>query len=250
MEIQIHRFEEIDSTNLEVIRRIKMDAPEGTLVQALGQTSGRGRRGRAWDSPAGSDLYMSLLLRPRVSIEISSMITLIMALACVEGIWNLTGLRCGIKWPNDVVYCGKKLVGILTEAVVQTDGTYALACGVGINVGRQHFSKELADKATSLEMHFPQKLDKEALREAILSCFMKYYECFLTEQNLSFIKEAYEACLLNKNREVRVLDPKEEFEGVALGIDNEGRLLVKTKEDTVAAVYAGEVSVRGLYEYV
>lgn len=84
MEIQIHKFGEIDSTNLEVIRRIKNGAPEGTLVQAESQISGRGRRGRAWNSPAGSNLYMSLLLRPQISLETSAMMTLIMALSCVE----------------------------------------------------------------------------------------------------------------------------------------------------------------------
>lgn len=249
MKIQIHRYKEIDSTNLEVIRRIKQDAPEGTLVQAVSQTNGRGRRGRTWESPAGSDLYMSLLLRPKVSLETSAMVTLIMALACVEGIQKMTGLSCGIKWPNDVVYDGKKLVGILTEASMLADGTYALSCGVGINVSRKCFSDELLDKATSLEQHLQRKLDTDQLRDVILAFFLPYYERFLEIQNLSFMKDSYEHYLLNKDREVRVLDPKGEYDGIALGIDNAGQLLVKTKED-ITAVYAGEVSVRGLYEYV
>ena len=250
MEIQIHKFEEIDSTNLEVIRRIKNNAPEGTLVQAESQISGRGRRGRAWNSPAGSNLYMSLLLRPQISLETSAMITLIMALSCVEGIHKVTGLTCGIKWPNDIVYHRKKLVGILTEASLMENGAYALVCGVGINVSEQQFPVELEDKATSLLLEFGKPVDVDRLRDEILDSFQKHYEIFLRKQNLGFLKEEYEKYLLNKDQEVRVLDPKGEFQGVALGIDNKGQLLVKTKEDTVVPVYAGEVSVRGLYEYV
>lgn len=250
MEIQIHKFGEIDSTNLEVIRRIKNNAPEGTLVQAESQISGRGRRGRAWNSPAGSNLYMSLLLRPQIPLETSSMMTLIMALSCVEGIRKVTGLTCGIKWPNDLVYHKKKLVGILTEVSLLEDGAYALVCGVGINVSEQYFPAELEDKATSLWMEVKEKTDIDLLRDEILKCFVEHYELFLQHQNLGFLKEDYEKYLLNKNQQVRVLDPKGEFQGVALGIDNQGQLLVKTKEDTVIPVYAGEVSVRGLYEYV
>ena len=94
MKFTIDKREEIDSTNLEVIRRAKTGAPEGTLVQAERQISGRGRRGRAWESPAGSNLYMTLLLRPDVTMEQASVLTLIMALACQEGIKEATGLDC------------------------------------------------------------------------------------------------------------------------------------------------------------
>lgn len=115
MKFTIDKREEIDSTNLEVIRRAKTGAPEGTLVQAERQISGRGRRGRAWESPAGSNLYMTLLLRPDVTMEQASVLTLIMALACQEGIKEATGLDCQIKWPNDLVLHKKKVVGILTR---------------------------------------------------------------------------------------------------------------------------------------
>ena len=118
MKFTIDKREEIDSTNLEVIRRAKTGAPEGTLVQAERQISGRGRRGRAWESPAGSNLYMTLLLRPDVTMEQASVLTLIMALACQEGIKEATGLDCQIKWPNDLVLHKKKVVGILTEAAM------------------------------------------------------------------------------------------------------------------------------------
>ena len=276
MKFTIDKREEIDSTNLEVIRRAKTGAPEGTLVQAERQISGRGRRGRAWESPAGSNLYMTLLLRPDVTMEQASVLTLIMALACQEGIKEATGLDCQIKWPNDLVYHKKKVVGILTEATMlekdlafpegktQKEHPYALACGVGINVNQKAFPEEIADKATSLfiesgmhwqwdeEKHTEERPEdvRDAVRDDILKAFAIRYEQFLKTQDLSLMREDYISHLINLDQPVRVLDPKGEFEGVALGIDNHGQLLVKTKENGIVPVYAGEVSVRGLYEYV
>ena len=276
MTFTIDKREEIDSTNLEVIRRAKTGAPEGTLVQAERQISGRGRRGRAWESPAGSNLYMTLLLRPDVTMEQASVLTLIMALACQEGIKEATGLDCQIKWPNDLVLHKKKVVGILTEAAMleqdeafpegetQKEHPYALACGVGINVNQKKFPEEIADKATSLfiesgrhwkrdeEKHTEERPEdvRDAVRDDILRAFAVRYEQFLQTADLSLMKADYISHLINLDQPVRVLDPKGEFGGVALGIDNHGQLLVKTKENGIVPVYAGEVSVRGLYEYV
>ena len=266
MEFYIDKRDEIDSTNLEVIRLAKCGAPEGTLIQAERQLSGRGRRGRAWESPAGSNLYMTLLLRPQVAIEKASMLTLVMALACQEGIQKATGLSCEIKWPNDLVLNKKKVVGILTEVSMQESNeispedvnqrkwSYALACGVGINVNQKEFPPEIADKATSLfienGMAWQQETVRDRVRDEILKAFAIRYEQFLQSEDLSLMKEDYLAHLINRNQPVRVLDPKGEFEGIALGIDNQGQLLVQKEKNEIIPVYAGEVSVRGLYEYV
>lgn len=289
MNYYVKKWQELDSTNLEAIRAAKKGEPEGTLIQTERQLNGRGRRGRTWESPAGSNLYMTLLLRPELTIEQSAGVTLVMALACQEGILRATGLGCEIKWPNDLVLHKRKVVGILTEAVllekscamadqeVQRMKPYALACGVGINVNQRVFPEELADKATSLflERAFVDTQtageDKTAfcaamqdsdltvedgdfmcdrIRDEVLAAFSRRYEQFLSTGDLSLMKEDYEKHLINKNRPVRVLDPKGTFEGIATGIDNMGQLLVKTKENGLVSVYAGEVSVRGLYEYV
>lgn len=289
MNYHVKKWQELDSTNLEAIRAAKKGEPEGTLIQTERQLNGRGRRGRTWESPAGSNLYMTLLLRPELKLEQSSAVTLVMALACQEGILRATGLSCEIKWPNDLILNRKKVVGILTEAVlldeacaiadqeVQGRKPYALACGVGINVNRQVFPEELSDKATSLwrermlagvdagrgdraaDCAVMQEGDlteengsllRDRIRDEVLAAFARRYEQFLKTGDLSLVKEAYEQHLINKNRPVRVLDPKGAFEGIATGIDKMGQLLVQTKENGIVPVYAGEVSVRGLYEYV
>lgn len=289
MNYYVKKWQELDSTNLEAIRAAKKGEPEGTLIQTERQLNGRGRRGRTWESPAGSNLYMTLLLRPELRIEQSSAVTLVMALACQEGIFRATGLSCEIKWPNDLILNRRKVVGILTEAVlldeacaiadeeVQGLKPYALACGVGINVNQQVFPEELSDKATSLwrertlsgtcadaeyrtadstvtqERELTEEngvLRRDHIRDEVLAAFAERYEQFLKTGDLSLMKEDYEKHLINKDQPVRVLDPKGAFEGIATGIDNMGQLLVQTRENGVVPVYAGEVSVRGLYEYV
>lgn len=289
MNYYVKKWQELDSTNLEAIRAAKKGEPEGTLIQTERQLNGRGRRGRTWESPAGSNLYMTLLLRPELIMEQAAGVTLVMALACQEGIFRATGLSCAIKWPNDLILNRRKVVGILTEAVlldetcaiadeeIQRGKPYALVCGVGINVNQQVFPKELSDKATSLwrertlsGIHAAAEhgtahstvmqdgdltdenggLHRDRIRDEVLAAFAKRYEQFRKTGDLSLMKEDYEKHLINKDQPVRVLDPKGAFEGTATGIDNMGQLLVQTKENGVVPVYAGEVSVRGLYEYV
>ena len=131
-------------------------------------------------------------------------------------------------------------------------------------MNQKEFPEEIADKATSLfiesgmhwqwdeETHTEERPEdvRDAVRDDILKAFAIRYEQFLKTQDLSLMREDYISHLINLDQPVRVLDPKGEFEGIALGIDNHGQLLVKTKENGIAPVYAGEVSVRGLYEYV
>jgi len=229
------------------------------------QTEGRGRRGREWESPAGCNLYFSLLLRPTVAKDKASMLTLLMAYAVYKAVdmclkeetsskdasgADLSVAPCGIKWPNDVVVNGKKVCGILTEMQIEGNGDYYVIIGVGINVGKQEFPPELADKATSLADVCPKEILRIPLLADILKNFEEEYEGFCRAQNLEAFREKYNQCLVNRNRQVCVLDPKGEYRGTALGINDSGELLVEREGDTVETVYAGEVSVRGIYGYV
>lgn len=268
----IHFYENIDSTNLEA-GRLGSGAVHGTLVVADKQTAGRGRRGRVWESPAGANIYFSLLLKPDMTPEKASMLTLVMALSVVAGVQDSIGmpdehrrgikpisadsmcpdkteLQLGIKWPNDIVLNGKKLCGILTEAKLSGPALEHVVIGVGINVGKQTFAEELVDKAISLEEECGYTLDRTTLLARIMEAFENYYERFEQDGNLAGLQEAYNAYLINRDREVRVLDPKGEFTGVARGIDEAGELMVECADGSVTAVYAGEVSVRGIYGYI
>ena len=243
-------YEETDSTNVRARIAALEGEAHGTLITAGKQTAGRGRRGRSWDSPAGSNLYFTLILKPDFAPDQASMLTLVMAHAVAEAIIGVTGLECRIKWPNDIVVNGKKVCGILTEMSVDKGKIQHVLIGVGVNVGRQEFAPELADKATSLEQETAARIDERTLLCEIMKAFEKDYESFVRCGNLEPLQEAYNALLVNRNAAVRVLDPKGEYEGKALGITKTGELLVETAEGSLVEVYAGEVSVIGIYGYV
>lgn len=239
-----------DSTNEEVKRLGNAGAEEGTVIWADRQTAGKGRRGRSWYSDATDNLYFTILLRPQISPDKASMLTLVMAHAVAVAIREYTGLEAQIKWPNDIVVADKKVCGILCEMkLAGTDLDYCVA-GVGVNVGKQEFAEDIQDKATSLEEQLGSTLDREGLLLAIVDRFEKGYERFLGYEDLSFLREEYNEWLVNQNRQVRVLEPQGEYEGVAKGITATGELLVECTDGRIQKVYAGEVSVRGLYGYV
>lgn len=243
-------YETINSTNLRAKLDADNGAPEGALVVADMQTAGRGRRGRAWSSPAGLNVYFTLILKPRYVPDKASMVTLVMALAVAEGIRETCGVEAGIKWPNDIVVNGKKVCGILTEMSVEKDFIHHVVIGVGINVGLQEFAPELADTATSLQAECGRKVPKAALVANIMKAFEKYYESFREKTDLSDLVDSYNKMLVNRGKTVRVLDPKGEYSGVAEEINELGELLVELPDGHVENVYAGEVSVRGVYGYI
>ena len=252
-------YDSVDSTNDRVhqlaVDAAPEDAPHGTVVAADRQTAGKGRRGRAWESPAGANIYFSLLLRPTFAPDKAAMLTLLIAYGVKCGIERQMvsdASQCGIKWPNDVVIDGKKVCGILTEMYLEGNSIDHVIVGVGVNVGKQNFAPELVDKATSLESECGQVFDRSRLLADILEVFEEEYESFAAEDaiaDLKFFKEKYNACLVNRDREVCVLDPKGEYRGIARGINDTGELLVELQDGSLKEVYAGEVSVRGIYGY-
>ena len=242
-------FEEIDSTNNEVRRMAEQGAPEGTLVVAEIQTAGKGRRGRRWDSPKGSGIWHSFLLRPEFAPEHASMLTLLAAMAVRKSVSDVTGLECLIKWPNDIVINGKKICGILTEMSAQFDYINHIVIGIGINVHNESFPEELQDHAGSLLLECGKRVHRADLIEAFLEEFERLYAIYLQTEDLSALQEEYDQLLVNRGRQVRVLDPKEPFEGKAMGITKKGELIVDTWESR-KLVSSGEVSVRGIYGYV
>jgi BirA family biotin operon repressor/biotin-[acetyl-CoA-carboxylase] ligase len=251
----VYFYETIGSTNTQARTLSEQGAPHGTLVVADMQTAGKGRRGRVWESPAGSNLYFTLLLRPDMEVGRAPMLTLVMAMAVAEGIRQIApgeADKIRIKWPNDIVIEGKKICGILTEMSlsVEQGSIDHVVIGVGINVKPQQFPAELADKATSLCEGLGKAVSRTELLVSVCKAFETYYEQFLKTGDLTGLQEEYGRLLVNKDREVCVLDPKGEYSGIARGIDNRGQLLVDLPDGSRKTVYAGEVSVRGIYGYV
>lgn len=245
-------FDEIDSTNNYCKQQAEVGAEHGFLVIADRQVSGRGRRGRTWDTPSGISVAMSILLRPDIATECASMLTLVAALSVADAIRSETGLKAQIKWPNDIVINGKKVCGILTEMSIEFSAINYVVVGIGINVNNSLFPEEIADTATSIYLEGGVMVSRSRLIAAVLGAFEKHYETFLKTQDLSGIKAEYEACLVNKDKHVKVLSANGSVddEGTALGIDDIGRLVVKSDDGEIKNIMAGEVSVRGMYGYV
>lgn len=248
---QVYYQPEIDSTNSWLKRLAEEDAPDGSVAIADMQSRGKGRRGRVWVTPFGTSIPFSILLRPDIRPERASMLTLVMGLCVAQAIHELYGLETGIKWPNDVVVHGKKICGILTEMTMQADYIDSVIIGVGINANMQEFPSELEDKATSLRKELGHPVKRADIVVKILEIFEQKYHIFLQTQDLEGLINDYHGYLLNKDREVRVLQPGDEHTGVARGIDALGNLIVERSDNgQTEKVFAGEVSIRGLYSYV
>ncbi len=242
-------YETIDSTNAQAKRLAEAGYGNGTLIVADHQEAGRGRRGRSWETPAGTNIAMSLLLKPEINPNNASMITLVAALAVSKAITQITGEPAPIKWPNDIVMNGKKVCGILTEMSAQFDYVNHIVVGIGINVNIESFPEEIAEIATSLRKETGKLISRAELIEAVWEQFEAAYEVYLQTQDLRNLVKEYDARLVNMHRNVKVLDPKEPFEGKAMGITPRGELMVDTWESR-KLVSSGEVSVRGIYGYV
>lgn len=245
-------YEITDSTNTRAKQLAEEGAVHGTLVVANMQTAGKGRRGRSWQQEEGSVIAMSLLLRPTFSPDKASMLTLLAAHSVAGAIEAVTGLPAAIKWPNDIVINRKKTVGILTEmslGVEQAAIDY-IVIGIGINVNNTAFPEDIRDMATSLYLEKGERVSRSVLIAESMRRLEADYEAFLETEDLSAILQDYNAHLISMNKEVRVLDPKGEYTGISRGMDAQGELLVERADGELIKVYAGEVSVRGLYGYV
>ncbi len=250
---QLFYLEETGSTNIDATRYAEEGEPHGTTVVAEKQNAGRGRRGKYWESPPGTAIYMTIMLKPDFAPDKASMLTLVMALSVAEAVTEATGLHAGIKWPNDVVVNKKKICGILTELNAEMDYIRHVVIGVGINVNNaapEEFPEEIRQTATSLKIETGLSISRAALIERVLERFEHNYDTFVTTLDLRLLIEAYSRHLLNLNAEVNVLDPKGNYTGIARGISTTGELLVEAENGVMKTVYAGEVSVRGLYGYV
>lgn len=243
-------FKEIGSTNVEAKVLAEKGFGHGTLVAADYQTGGKGRRGRSWHSPKGSTIAMSLILKPDLETEHASMLTLIQAMAVAKAIEEICGLETQIKWPNDILVNEKKVCGILTEMNLEMMEISSIIIGTGINVNQESFPGDISEIATSLKIEKKRTQSRADLIERICELFEEYFELFMETKNLTGFLEEYNAHLVSRGRMVKVLDPNGEFTGEALGINDLGELLVKKEDGEVINVYAGEVSVRGIYGYV
>ncbi|KXL52042.1 bifunctional ligase/repressor BirA [Anaerotignum neopropionicum] len=239
-------YKETTTTN-GCLREIALDGgDEGTIAVAERMTAGRGRRGRHWEAPAGSGIWMSILLRPNIFPSEASVLTLLAGLAVCQALEAETGLSPKIKWPNDILLNEKKLVGILTEMDCEMQQTHFVIVGIGINVNTTEFPEGLGDIATSLYLESGRTFSRKNILQRVLVNFESLYEEFIASHSsfAPFLFRYKEKCS-TINQEVKVLG-KETFFAQAVDITPEGELVVIRKDNgKQEVVFSGEVSIRG-----
>lgn len=245
----VHFFEETTSTNTAAKAIADKSPYNFGLIVADKQISGKGRRGRSFVSPKGMGIFMTIYLKPPILPTAASMLTLLAGMAVSDSIFAITNLQSQIKWPNDIVVNGKKLCGILTEMSSEMDFINYVVIGIGINVNNDSFPEGISDVATSLNLETGKTFRRSTLIASVMKSFKSYYDVFLKTNDLSNLKETYNNRMINTGRKVLVIRGDEQYEAVAVSIDDDGELIVN-RDGREEKVLSGEVSVRGVYGYV
>ena len=249
---RIRILDTVDSTNNLCKALAAQGAPSGAVVVADQQTGGRGRMGRAFFSPPGKGVYLSVILRPEAAPRQLLHLTCAFAAAMCDGVERACGLRPEIKWTNDLISGGRKLAGILTELSIEAESGHVqyAVLGIGVNCCQRpgEFPPEVADKAGSLEMALGAAVDRNRLTAEMIRAAEELSRTLISEKEMWMGKYRRSCVTIGKEVEVLRLDSMEK--GLALDVDEDGGLLVRYSDGREETVSSGEVSVRGLYGYV
>lgn len=239
-----HHHLSLSSTNSTAQELARAGALEGTVVLAEEQTGGRGRLSRIWISPPGG-LWFSVVLRPNVLPMRAPEITFLAAVACVQALGRYPGLDVGIKWPNDLVWRDRKLGGILTELSGEFDRINHVVLGIGINVnlGLQDFPSGLRAVTTSVSTITGFPVSRRRLLRELLTSLEHWYRIWLAE-GFAPVVEAWKRLHCWLDRPVRVVNVEGEWTGTAVGIDDDGALLLRTDDGLTKRIIAGDVLLR------
>ncbi len=239
---KLHYYLEIDSTNKHARELAENGALEGEIVIAEQQTRGRGRRGRNWISPPFVNLYLSIILRPKLPPAHAAQITLMAAVALADTVAGFAPDPPAIKWPNDILLGGKKLAGILTESSITAERVNYVVLGIGINLNFPHalMPDALRQRATSLMECSGKTVSREAFLERLIHDLDRCYG-ILGEAGFDAIAPQWEARFNFRGKRVRVEMGDETLAGIAKGIDRDGALIVEDAGGQSHRVFAGDV---------
>jgi BirA family biotin operon repressor/biotin-[acetyl-CoA-carboxylase] ligase len=239
---KFHYFAELGSTNDHARMLAEQGAAEGEIVMAEAQTHGRGRLGRRWESPPGVNLYLSVILRPRLMPIHAPQITLMAAVALAEAVAPLIKQTPVIKWPNDIFVDGRKLAGILSEAACDPKRIDHVILGMGVNVNYQvtAMPRELRQQATSVADLRGSPTDRESV---MLRLIHNLDRCYgeLDEYGFEALRSRWDAFFGLRGRRVRIENHEHVVIGRALGIDRNGALMVEDDFGRLLNIYAGDV---------
>jgi BirA family biotin operon repressor/biotin-[acetyl-CoA-carboxylase] ligase len=239
---ELHLYPEVVSTNTLSMEMASKGAPEGTVLIAETQTGGKGRLGRKWISPKGN-LYFSVVLRPDLPTHKAPLLTLMGAVAVASAVRKTCSVQAAIKWPNDILVSGRKVSGLLTEMSAETDRIRHIVLGIGVDVNMplDALPPEVRETATSLAAEAGKNIDRTMLLQQILRELDNRYRVLL-ESEAEMLSEWKELNVTLGNW-VSVSGPREVFEGLAQGIDPEGRLIVRLDDGGLRQVAAGDVTI-------
>jgi BirA family transcriptional regulator, biotin operon repressor / biotin---[acetyl-CoA-carboxylase] ligase len=240
---EIFLYETVGSTNT-VAAELFEKTSEGAVVLAEGQKMGRGRFGRTWISPAGVNIHMSVILRPKMEIRDATLITIMAAVACATALRKATGLDVSIKWPNDLIVSGKKLGGILTDLKTERGTIVAAIVGIGINVNSDTdaFPGEVQKIATSVKKETENLYAREAIVAAILDELDRWYRILQGMNRHSLLSE-WKRLTSTLGKKVAVTLGEETLSGLAEAIDDEGRLLLRLPSGEIKRISSGDLTV-------
>jgi BirA family transcriptional regulator, biotin operon repressor / biotin---[acetyl-CoA-carboxylase] ligase len=240
---EIFSYETVGSTNA-VAAELSEKISEGAVILAEGQEKGRGRLGRTWISPAGVNIHMSVILRPKMEIRDATLITIMAAVTCATALKKATGLDISIKWPNDLTVSGKKLGGILTDLKTEKGMIHAAIVGIGINVNSDTdtFPGDVNKIATSVKKETGNPSSREDIAIAVLNEMDKWYTILQGGDN-NVLLSAWKRLTSTLGKKVVVIVGEETLNGVAEAIDDEGRLLLRLPSGEIKRISSGDLTV-------
>lgn len=244
-------LESTDSTNSEALRQAHQDISTPALFVAGSQRAGRGRMQRVWDSPPNQGLYLSLLLKPKISLTQIPLLSLLAGLA-LNKILQQQGWQAQLKWPNDVLLSGKKVAGILCEMHFHNQKEAWVVVGLGLNLfhREEDFPPELREKATSLSLipnHKDKLVDPALILTEWLKAFFSQMKEFETPEGTKKLIAAWEKHSQSLGKKLRLQEmngnKKQVYEGIFLGLSEQGHLRLQLDDGKIEEFAAGDVTV-------
>jgi BirA family biotin operon repressor/biotin-[acetyl-CoA-carboxylase] ligase len=238
----IHCYDAVESTNLIAIKLAQQGEPEGSVVLADQQLSGRGRGSRSWHSPAGVGIYCSIVLRPKMPPAKAQLLTLMAGVSIVEAIALKTGLSPRVKWPNDILINDKKVAGILLESRVSAGqiGYSVIGFGINVNNSSADFPEDIRVNASSLLMELKKPVDRSTLVIEIFSELERLYHRF-QRKDFPVILEQWRHYSSTLGQRVRIWQKDKATEGIAVDLTEDGGLLLKLEGGKQIVIHAGDV---------
>ena len=241
-ELPVFYFDEIDSTNEEAKRFLTGEEGEQALFVANGQTQGKGRRGRTFYSPDGEGIYMSLLFSTTKELSDVIFITTAASVIVAKALEEIVSEPVSVKWVNDLYLNGRKICGILTEAVLPTPQfpKTGIIVGIGINVSTEYFPDELKETAGSLGV----KENMQAIKTQLIETVTNGLVSFLTDAKKELYLEEYRKRSMVIGQQITCFDGAGSYEATALDIEQNGGLVVETQEGERKVLHTGEITIR------